>query len=179
MSKLTSVIPVLVCAMAGCEMKVTETPVADIGRRTVTAPVAVPAKATSHYLSGGEGSFDLNSFRGHVVLLDITAFWSEPCRRDVPLLNRLHEELAAQGLAVVGLAVDRTPAPETSVAVQQAGAIYPVAQGVEEILQALGGVRALPTRLLIDRKGAVRHTFAGAVPVDEVRTNVLALLQEG
>lgn len=179
MSKLTSVIPVLVCAMAGCEMKVADAPVAETGRRTVTAPVAVPAKVASRYLSGGEGPFDLNSFRGRVVLLDVTAFWSEPCRRDVPLLNRLHEELAAQGLAVVGLAVDRTPEQETAAAVRQAGAIYPVAQGLEETLQALGGVRALPTRLLIDRKGAVRHTFAGAVPVDEVRTNVLALLQEG
>lgn len=179
MSKLTPVIPVLVCALAGCEMRISAPPKAENGTGSVSVPAVAPAKVASRYLSGGEGPFALGALKGRVVLLDVTAFWSEPCRRDVPSLNRLHEELASQGLAVVGLAVDRTPAQATAAAVQQAGAIYPVAEGSEETLQALGGVRALPTRILIDRKGVVRHTFAGAVPVDEVRTNVLALLQEG
>ncbi len=165
--------------LSGCQPRGPEVPRATSAppEEPVPASAAVSMQNDSRYVLGGEGVLSLGALKGRVVLLDVMAAWSEPCRRDVPALNSLHEDFAAQGLAVVGLAVDREPAAQVQAALQQAGVIYPVAEGRPATLQALGGVRALPTRILLDRKGVVRHTFAGAVPFEEIRTNVLALLR--
>ena len=179
MQKIGCLGVIVVVLLAGCQPRGPEAPHATsaLPAEPVPAAVAVSTQNDSRYMLGGEGGFSLGALKGRVVLLDVMAAWSEPCRRDVPALNRLHEEYAAQGLAVVGLAVDREPAAQVQAALQQAGVIYPVAEGRQGTLQALGGVRALPTRILLDRKGVVRQTFAGAVPFEEVRTNVLALLR--
>src|SRR5262245_35219116 len=51
------------------------------------------------------GSFSLAAERGHVVVLNFWATWCGPCRREAPILSRLHRD----GVRVVGLAVDALP----------------------------------------------------------------------
>lgn len=177
-------IPVAAAIWAGCDIRSPSTDAPATAPRedapgSVATRVAAPAPAgEATYVSGGEGTFSLSAYRGQVVLVDIGATWSEPCRRAVPDLNRLCEELRPRGLALVGLAVDRGSAEEVRAAVQSLGAIYPVAAGPVESLGTGDRIRALPTRLLLDRKGVVRKQLPGAVPVSELKADVLTLLNE-
>ena len=43
---------------------------------------------------------------GHARLFNFWATWCEPCLREIPLLNALQQDHAAEGLQVVGIAVD-------------------------------------------------------------------------
>ena len=43
---------------------------------------------------------------GHARLFNFWATWCEPCRREIPLLNALQRDHAAEGLEIVGIAVD-------------------------------------------------------------------------
>lgn len=48
----------------------------------------------------------LRDSRGHARLFNFWATWCEPCLREIPLLNALQQDHAAEGLQVVGIAVD-------------------------------------------------------------------------
>ncbi|MGH9321170.1 MAG: peroxiredoxin family protein [Vicinamibacteria bacterium] len=48
----------------------------------------------------------LSDYRGKVVVLNFWATWCPPCIDEMPSLQRLHDALAAQGLAVVAISAD-------------------------------------------------------------------------
>ncbi len=48
----------------------------------------------------------LAGFRGRVVVLNFWATWCPPCIDEMPSLERLHQALADQGVAVIAVSVD-------------------------------------------------------------------------
>ena len=48
----------------------------------------------------------LREAHGHARLYNFWASWCEPCRREIPLLNALQARHGAEGLEVVGIAID-------------------------------------------------------------------------
>ena len=54
---------------------------------------------------GGEGTGSLADYKGKVVLVNVWASWCEPCRDELPLLERTHKRLAREGGTVLGIDV--------------------------------------------------------------------------
>ena len=50
----------------------------------------------------------MSGLRGKVVIVDFWASWCEPCREEMPVLDRMYRDLRERGLVVVGVSVDRT-----------------------------------------------------------------------
>ena len=54
----------------------------------------------------------VRELRGKVLLVNLWATWCPPCVREMPSLQRLHEQFNSQGLTVLGINVsDRTGLP--------------------------------------------------------------------
>jgi thiol-disulfide isomerase/thioredoxin len=54
----------------------------------------------------------VRELRGKVLLVNLWATWCPPCVREMPSLQRLHEQFDSQGLTVLGInASDRTDLP--------------------------------------------------------------------
>ena len=51
-------------------------------------------------------SFDLQQYRGKVLILDFWASWCVPCRRSFPWMNEMQEKYGGQGLVIVGVRMD-------------------------------------------------------------------------
>jgi thiol-disulfide isomerase/thioredoxin len=49
----------------------------------------------------------LSSFKGRTVLLNLWATWCQPCREEMPALNRLQQSLGSDKFEVVALSLDR------------------------------------------------------------------------
>ncbi|MEZ4405568.1 MAG: redoxin family protein [Polyangiales bacterium] len=139
----------------------------------VQVGAAPPALGPMNVVQGA-GPTDLAQLRGRVVLLDFWASWCGPCRMMMPSIQRLSARYAAQGLTVIGL-TDDPPA-----VARAAGARLGVTYTIASTDSAMGayGVRSLPTMILVDRAGNVRHVTVGVENPAEVERQIVALLAE-
>jgi cytochrome c biogenesis protein CcmG, thiol:disulfide interchange protein DsbE len=127
--------------------------------------------------------FSLASERGHVVMLDVWATWCDPCRESLPQYQTLADKYASRGLRLFALNVDSEAAVPVEIPkfITETKLTVPVlldtdAKLAEELLK----VKVMPTALLIDRKGRVRHVHEGFEDksLKEVEAHLESLLAE-
>ncbi|OGA29029.1 MAG: hypothetical protein A3I01_20285 [Betaproteobacteria bacterium RIFCSPLOWO2_02_FULL_65_24] len=120
----------------------------------------------------------LADWRGQVVVVNFWATWCEPCREEVPALQRVRSRYAANGLEVVGVAFD-TAAKVQQFAVEFAVS-YPLligGLGSIDLTRKLGNrLGALPYTLVLDRQGKIALAHLGAVSEARLRAVVEPLM---
>lgn len=115
------------------------------------------------------GSLAMASLRGRPLLLNFWATWCPPCVEEMPLLDAFHQQQAARGWQVVGLAIDQPSAVR-----QFLGRIpvrFPIGlAGLEgtELGKSLGNLTGgLPFTVVFGPDGAIRQRKMGKVsPTD-------------
>jgi cytochrome c biogenesis protein CcmG, thiol:disulfide interchange protein DsbE len=110
----------------------------------------LPPEFNGRMVDGREMS--LASLQGKVVFLNFWAAWCLECRPEMPALERLHRELSAQGLAVVGINARERAATIREYA-QALGLTFPLILDPSGKINSNYGVIGLPTTFLIARDG--------------------------
>jgi thiol-disulfide isomerase/thioredoxin len=110
----------------------------------------------------------LADFRGKVVLLNIWATWCEPCREEMPALDRLQAKLGGERFEVLALSVDQQ-GPAIARRFYARVGIKALALYIDPTAKAAFTVDAagLPASLLVDRQGREIGRHLGAVKWDE------------
>ena len=143
------------------------------------AAVTVGQRAPDFSLAklAGGGNQSLGSLRGKVVIVDFWAQWCEPCKRELPQLDRLQKDYAQKNVVIVAINIDRQRENAERL-VKQLGI------SLEVLLDPVGSVAAtydlpkMPTSFVVDRKGIVRYVhagFEGSGDVEKFRTELDAL----
>lgn len=105
----------------------------------------------------------LSDLRNKPVIVDFWATWCGPCRASMPDLNEMQARYGAKGLTVIGLSVDETgPAPVKRFATQL-GVRFTIAMANDDILDAYGPIRSIPTTFFINRKGEIVRRVIGRI----------------
>ncbi|MEE9550411.1 MAG: TlpA disulfide reductase family protein [Candidatus Binatia bacterium] len=97
-------------------------------------------------------AMSLAQFRGRVVLLNFFATWCSECRPEMPMFEKLHQEFASQGLAVLGINFREGKRTIRKYA-EELGLTFPLVLDPNGQISRSYGVIGLPTTFLIARDG--------------------------
>jgi len=153
-----------------------------------TASLALPAAAGT---SGSEpapgftlptragGSVNLADLRGQVVMINFWASWCGPCRQEFPILDEMFRKYRPMGFTLLGINVESDSA-DAERFLEQTPVSFPIAYDRENEVSNAYGVSAMPTTLIVDRKGNVRWLHRAYKPGDENEylNQVRAMLRE-
>jgi len=110
----------------------------------------------------------LTSFGGRPLMVNFWATWCAPCRREIPLLNKIRMQRKAQNAEIVGVAVDFRDDVLKFVANTPLG--YPLLIGEEDGLaaaEAFGMGMAFPFSVFVDSQNRILTVKVGELHEDE------------
>jgi peroxiredoxin len=121
----------------------------------------------------------LGSMKGKVVLVDFWAQWCEPCKKELPQLDRLAKEYAAKGVVIVAVNIDKQR-DNAERMVKQLGVSLPVLLDPAGSVAGSYDLPKMPTSFVIDKKGIVRFVnegFDGPKDVDRFKQELDELIK--
>lgn len=147
----------------------------------VFANVALEGNVAPNFTLKASDGFNqrLSEYRGQVVLLNFWASWCGPCRQEIPHLEKLYRSYEKLGFVVLGVNLDEKNARAQQM-LAELGASFPTVFDNEKQVSKLYRINAMPTTVLIDRDGKVRHIHRGyqASYIDQYQKEIRKLLRE-
>jgi len=117
---------------------------------------------------------DIKSMRGEIVVIDFWGTWCPPCRAALPHTAKMHEDLADQDVAIIGICNTRGSETMASLATQLE-AEFPMAKDVDDKSAKAYGVQWWPYYVVIDRDGIVRAAGVRPDKLDEIVGKLIKL----
>jgi peroxiredoxin len=119
----------------------------------------------------------LEDYRGKVVLVNFWATWCEPCREEMPSMNKLRASLAARPFAVLAVNLAESEARIRRF-MEQVPLEFPVLLDRDSAVARAWRARVLPMSFLVGPDGRIRYTVVGEIDWtgDAARKAILSLL---
>jgi peroxiredoxin len=146
---------------------------------TVVSTSVIGSPRPEFALPDTEGiSHNIREWDGKVLVINFWATWCPPCRREMPAFIELQDELGAQGLQFIGVAID--DADKVIDFMDTYGVNYPMLLGdlaaIEVGKQYGNRFGALPYTVIIDRQGKIAFTRRGELEKHDAKAEVKKLL---
>lgn len=111
-------------------------------------------------------TYDINDYRGKVVLLNFWATWCPPCVKEIPSLGRLQDKFSKDDFVVLSVDMGETK-EEVETFLEKVPADYPVMLDPDGTLVKDWKLRAFPTTFVLDAEGYIRLAYFGGLEWDE------------
>jgi thiol-disulfide isomerase/thioredoxin len=122
---------------------------------------AEPGKpAPAFDLPGAAGQVRLADLRGKLVYVDFWASWCGPCRQSFPWMNEMQAKYGANGLHIVGIAVDNKREDAERFLVKTPAA-FTVAFDTAGAAPKSYAIKGMPSSYLVAPDGRVLYAHAG------------------
>jgi thiol-disulfide isomerase/thioredoxin len=109
----------------------------------------------------------LDDYRGHVVLINVWATWCQPCRVEIPSIERLYKTYGPKGLKVVAISVDDAGTePAIRSFVKQMGMTFEVLHDPTGQIEREYQVTGYPETVIVGKDGVIRKKIAFATDWD-------------
>jgi thiol-disulfide isomerase/thioredoxin len=148
---------------------------AEVSIRPATAaveekkPAVIPYMLPDITLADRDGKpTKLASFGGRPLMVNFWATWCAPCRREIPLLNKIRTQRKTQNAEIVGVAVDFRE--DVLKFVAKVPLSYPLLIGEEDGLaaaEAFGMGMAFPFSVFVDSQNRILTLKIGELHEDE------------
>ncbi|MFT4087352.1 MAG: TlpA disulfide reductase family protein, partial [Gordonia sp. (in: high G+C Gram-positive bacteria)] len=127
----------------------------------------------------GDGTIDLESYRGKVVVVNVWASWCAPCRKEFAELESVYDETKDLGVQFIGINF-RDNRSDAQDFVQNRKVPYPsIYDYGGQTLATLGvPVGAVPTTVVLDRELRPAAVYLKAVTEEELAKQVRRVAAE-
>jgi thiol-disulfide isomerase/thioredoxin len=112
------------------------------------------------------------------VIVDFWATWCGPCRASMPHLSTMQSRYGKQGLAVIGMSVDENGPQGVRKFAQQLNVKFTLAMANDEILDAYGPIRSIPTTFFIARDGNIVRRVVGYIDGETMEDYVREIVED-
>ena len=152
-------------------------------RASLSAPVLAPwggGPAPALALKDPEGkTINLLDLRGKVVLVNFWATWCEPCRQEMPSMQRLRDRLVRKPFVVLAVNVDE-PEARVRTFLNQSRLDLTVLLDPNKSVTRAWGARVLPVTYIVGPDGRLRYRVLGEMDWDNERAvNLISELIAG
>ncbi len=100
-----------------------------------------------------------------LVVVNFWATWCQPCRIEMPQLERIYDEYHGQGLEILAISDEEPGTIEAFLA--EHPYTYPILVDPGRLVSERYGIEAIPTTVLIDADGDVIRVRTGLSPILE------------
>jgi peroxiredoxin len=120
----------------------------------------------------------LEQYRGRVVLLNLWATWCQPCRVEMPSLERLWRRLGNDGFRVAAVSIDDDADSVVAAYARQLGLSFAILHDPSAAIKQAYQATGVPESWIINRDGVIIKKVIGASewdgPVNEALIRRLA-----
>ena len=122
--------------------------------------------------------FQLSEQRGKGVVLNFWGTWCEPCKDEMPALEKVYQDFKDQGVTVIALNIGETDVSVKSFR-EQYDLTFPIVMDQKKEITQLYGIGPIPTTYFIDQHGIVKKIVIGG-PMSEqsITDNVMLIKPE-
>jgi cytochrome c biogenesis protein CcmG, thiol:disulfide interchange protein DsbE len=113
-------------------------------------------------LATGDSVALRSRYRGAVTLVNVWATWCEPCRIEMPAMEKLYDSLAPHGFKIAAVSVDEGPAEDVRAFGQDLGLTFDLLQDRSTKVQQIYQTTGVPESFLLNRDGIIVKRVIGA-----------------
>lgn len=109
----------------------------------------------------------MNDLKGKTVLINLWATWCAPCKKEIPDLIAINNELKDKNFAMLGIQIfQRSGQQSLDDFLKTTPLSYTVLDGNQELVEAFAiaigsQIEGIPTTIIIDGEGKVMENFVG------------------
>jgi peroxiredoxin len=134
-------------------------------------------KAPNFSLKTADGkTVELQKLKGKVVVVNFWATWCGPCKAEIPGFLEVYKEYKPKGLEIVGISLDQDGWKPVKPFIERYKITYPIVVGDGELADAYGGIQAIPTTFLVDKKGNLVNRHVGYMNKETFEDLIKSLL---
>lgn len=145
----------------------------DISSLTGSAIGSKMASFGKNFYKNGEKRQDAPK----ATLLDFWATWCGPCRQTLPVLEKMYNKYASQGLEIIGISSEQKNTLLSFYKKQHASP-YPLYRDADQGLWRRYGIHAVPTLMLLDANGYIKRVWSGAPSFEMLEKLVLEVMEK-
>jgi cytochrome c biogenesis protein CcmG, thiol:disulfide interchange protein DsbE len=129
------------------------------------ASVEVGAKAPDFHaidLATGDSVSLHANYRGVVTLVNVWATWCEPCRVEMPAMERLYDSLSPRGFKIAAVSIDEGSSQDVQAFGRELGLSFDLLQDRSTRVQQIYQTTGVPESFLLNREGVIVKRVIGA-----------------
>lgn len=116
---------------------------------------------------------------GRTTVINFWATWCAPCIAEMADLQSLADSFPPNEVLILGVSTDNLPDTSIQVFIDELGIRYPIIVDDGSLDSLAGGIRGLPTTVILDGEGKERHRIMGATTGEELTRLIESIRADG